>query len=625
MLSYFPQVRDEESTYSIFSRMQFTLRPPNYEVMGKILFNNKYEVGRLNFQTSFDYLCSNLPPKFTPKDFLYNNTIFPLFIPFLSAEKQSQALEYFKGHYPDKIQKCLTITNIDRKRKYIRICKECIKEDFSSYGEPYFRRQHEIELNRFCYKHKIPLYEYTLSNYPIPRRYEDFYTVLGNSKEITIPPNFRTKFLDITEFISDIFSSSLENWNLEITKDKIYNRLKEFGYLKADSVRLTKRFSQDFKEYYTEEFLNYIGYNFDINSNYRWIFSVTRNSRNANDPLKYILIIKFLFGNFREFYRYSKNFTLFKPGPYPCLNKVCPHFNKLVIMDIAKITYSKNNPTATFKCKYCGLTYTRKGPDKYSNDIFRKTYVIDYGHLWHSKLKECIDSALSIAKTSNILGNKSYSIVSTYAKKYKNSNLVKIPRVKNSISNLSLKKYKNQVLSLIKEDSNVNRRDISNLNPTAYNYLFKNNDKWLFDILERFPKKNKVISKNKMYGSYWLEKDKLLVKELLKEINKIKSEKEPHKRITVHLLQKYVRYHNLGRFRNRLPECSQLLDKVCETTLDYQKRRIDYIIKKMNHNGVTITFNKIWEGANLEKNRSNANLQLLKYVEKSIIEYRQRK
>ncbi|MBU3114482.1 TniQ family protein [Clostridium lacusfryxellense] len=142
MLSYFPQIRDEESTYSIFSRMQFAMQPPNFEVMGKMLFNRKFEVGRLNFQGSFDYLCNNLPSDFTSEMFFYNNTIYPLFVPFLSTKKQEKALEYFKGDYPDKLNKCLRISDITKTKTYIRVCKECIKEDFDIYGEPYCRRQH---------------------------------------------------------------------------------------------------------------------------------------------------------------------------------------------------------------------------------------------------------------------------------------------------------------------------------------------------------------------------------------------------------------------------------------------------------------------------------------------------
>ena len=165
MISPFPPVRNEESTYSIFSRLQFELHPPNFEFMGTLLFNRKFEVGRLNFQGSFDYLCSNLTFKFTSEIFLHNNTIYPFFIPFLSTEKQKKALEYFKGDYPDKINKCLRISDITKTKTYIRVCKECIKEDFKIYGEPYYRRQHEIELNRMCSKHKVPLYEYNIFPY----------------------------------------------------------------------------------------------------------------------------------------------------------------------------------------------------------------------------------------------------------------------------------------------------------------------------------------------------------------------------------------------------------------------------------------------------------------------------
>ncbi|MCB2290139.1 hypothetical protein LGK97_10195 [Clostridium sp. CS001] len=79
MLSYFPQIRDEESTYSIFSRLQFAMQPPNFEVMGIMLFNRKFEVGRLNFQGSFDYLCNNLPSNcfWQAKNHALRNLIFP--------------------------------------------------------------------------------------------------------------------------------------------------------------------------------------------------------------------------------------------------------------------------------------------------------------------------------------------------------------------------------------------------------------------------------------------------------------------------------------------------------------------------------------------------------------------
>ena len=354
MLSHFPQIRDDESTYSIFSRLQFAIQPRSLEIMGTMLFNRNTEVGRLNFQSSFDYLCNNLPLKFSSELFFYNNTIYPLFISFISTQKQEKALEYFKGDYPDKIKRCLNIGNITRNRPYIRVCKECIKEDFNIYGEPYFRRQHEIEINRMCYKHKVALYEYTLSTSQTPRKYENYCSVLSNSKKIIIPGQFKNYFLDIADDINTIFTLNLSNWNSKITKNKIFDKIAEKGYLTINGVQLQKKLCQDFKKYYSEEYLDWIGYNFDVNSQNSWFRRVTRKQA-GDDPLRFILLIRFLFGSFKEFYNYNKEYSKFKKGPYPCLNIVCPNYNKLVIKDIMETTILTGNPVATFKCEHCGF------------------------------------------------------------------------------------------------------------------------------------------------------------------------------------------------------------------------------------------------------------------------------
>ncbi|MBU3216860.1 TnsD family transposase [Clostridium estertheticum] len=615
MLSYFPQVRDEESTYSIFSRLQFALQPPNFEVMGTMLFNRKFEVGRLNFQGCFDHLCSNLPSNFTSENFFYNNTIYPLYIPFISTEKQDKALEYFKGDYPDKINKCLRISDITRTKTYIRFCKECIKEDFKIYGEPYYRRQHEIELNRMCYKHKVPLYEYNIFPYKIPRRYDDFYTVLSNSKEITIPVEYKEKFLDIAEDIDTIFTLDLDNWNIEVTKDKIFNKLAEKGYVTVNGTTLQQEFCQDFKKYYTEEFLDYIGYNFDVDENDSWIRHTTTRRKPVGDPLKYILVIRYLFGTFKEFYRYNKKYSKFKKGPYPCLNIICPNYNELVIKDIMKINESHGYPIATFECEHCGFKYSRCGPDKNDNDIYNKTYVKDYGHLWHDKLKGCVDKGFSLRKTSKILGSNCESI-KTWANKYKNPNLVKAPTIEltNEPDNLLLDQYKNEVRIFIKENPNATRQNIYRSKPRAYNYLSKNDNEWIFNTVI-LVKEDKAISKEERLMNHWLNKDELLVKKLLIAINKIKAEKLPYKRLTIAVLQKYTSYYNFHQNRNNLPKCFQILDKVCETITAYQKRRANYVMKEMADNSIPITISKVLRNAGLGIRTKQ---EVLNYIEEMV-------
>ncbi|MBU3199499.1 TnsD family transposase [Clostridium estertheticum] len=621
MLSHFPQIRDEESTYSIFSRLQFAMQPLRLKIMGTVLFNRSYEVGRFNFQCSFDYLCNNLPPKFTSESFLYNNTIYPLFLAFITTEKQEKSLEYFKGTYPDKINKCLVVNNITKKRTYIRVCKECIKEDFKIYGEPYFRRQHEIELNRMCYKHKSPLYEYAMYISYIPKKYEDYCTVLSNSKKINIPEKSKKFFLDIADDINTIFTLNLNNWNIKTTRNKIFNKMVEKGYITITNV-LQKNFCQDFKRYYSEEFLNCIGYNFEINDKGSWLRRVTRKN-SSSDPLRYILIIRYLFGSFNEFYKYNKEYTTFKKGPYPCLNRICPNYNKLVIKDIMQLNISNGNPVATFKCGYCGFKYSRRGPDKNDNDIYNKTYVKDHGHLWHNKLKECVDNGLNLEKMYKILGPCYLTEIRILVNKYKNPNSVKTTTLElsNNSNILLSEQYRNQVIDFIKETPNATRLNIHRANKIAYNYLFKNDSEWLSNNI-KFVKKNKSISKEERNKNLWLDKDDLLENELLIAISKIKLEETPYKRLTVYNLQNHVGYYSFNYNRNTLPKCSQILDKVCETILAYQKRRVNYIMKEMANNNVKITLVQVLRNANLRtRTGANVNEEVLKYVKKMVKEH----
>lgn len=625
MLSYFPQIREDESTYSIFSRLQFDLQPPNFEVMGKMLFNKKSEVGRLNFQGSFDFLCTQLPSSYTSEYFLFNNTIFPIYIPFINKEKISQVINYFKGDYADKVQKCLNLSLITQKREYIRVCKKCVEEDLKIYGEPYYRRQHEIELNRMCAKHRIPLLEYTIFPYKIPSRYNDFYTVLDGAKELKIPDNFKSKFLDIADDISYIFDANLTGWNVDITKDKICNMMMNKGYVSINGLTYQKNFSENFKEYYTEEFLNYIDYNFDIDENDSWLRHATTRKKTIADPVKYLLVIKYLFGSFKNFHEYKDSYSIFNTKPYPCLNKVCPNYNKLVINDYS-LCNSHNHPLATFKCEYCGFTYSRRGPDKDYNDIYIRTYVKDYGHIWIEKLEEYSSQGYSLRKMCNLLGCSSTGTIKSYLNKIK-FDKISINNVINETDNMSIfstfdsdlflvEEYKAMFLKILDENPKMNSLSIFRKYPSAYKMVSRHDRNWIKNNLLK--KEVPKLSGNNRLQNYWKDKDEFLYKELVKNLKRIKSKQELYKRITISLLQKYIGYYNLRQNKRNLPKCFKLITLECETIPDYQKRRINFVIKEMADNSAKITIAKVLRNVGL---RNTTNQEVLDYVDKIVTEY----
>ncbi len=244
--------------------------------------------------------------------------------------------------------------------------------------------------------------------------------------------------------------------------------------------------------------------------------------------------------------------------------------------------------------------------------IYMKTYVKDYGHLWHDKLKECVDNALSLRKISKILGCNIESI-RTWANKYKNSNLLKTPTVELTTEPdiLLLEQYKNEVLSFIKENPNATRQNTYRFNPKAYKYLSKNDNQWILNTIS-FVKENKTISKEERLENYWLNKDELISEGLLNAISKIKAKKSPYARLTIVVLQKYIGYYNLHQNRNKLPRCSEILDKVCETIPVYQKRRVNHVMKEMADNSINITVAKVLRNAGLSTQRVNQ--EVLNYI-----------
>lgn len=614
----FPQIRNEESTYSIFARLQFGLQPPNFELLGNMLFGRKFEVGRLNFQGSFNYFCRNLPDFFSPETFLYKNTIYPLFVPFITKDKQTRAKELFKGDYPDKLQKCLKVSEVTKTRTYIRVCKECAREDFKIYGEPYYRRQHEIELNRMCHKHRTPLYEYEIFPYKIPSRYNDFYTVLSAAKPIEIPEKFKDKLLDITGDINFIFSHNLDGYDIEKTKDKISNRIAEKGYVTVNNSTLQKKFSEDFKTYYTDEFLDYIKINFDVNENDSWIRHCTTRTKLIADPLKFLLVIRYLFGSFEAFYNYNHQYSHFRPAPYPCLNVICPNYNKLVIKDI-EINISHSHPLATFKCECCGFTYSRRGPDKDISDIYKKTYIKEPGHLLIKKLKEYNKQGYSLRKIAKLLGYNGVNTIKAYIERFilikQDENISNTNDEPESVSNdlATVEKYKAFFTEKLKENPSLNSLELYKKYPNVYKQV-SNYDRELVENTLLKKQEPRISNKDRL-ERYWKHKDDILSKELLAAINKIKCEQELYERITIHLLQKYIGYYNLYQYKNRLPKCFEIINSECETIPEYQKRRADYTMKQMADNSKKITLSKVLYDTGL---RGRAGKGVICYIEERI-------
>ena len=102
------------------------------------------------------------------------------------------------------------------------------------------------------------------------------------------------------------------------------------------------------------------------------------------------MFIKFLGIGIRDIFNKKIEYKPFGDGPWPCMNKICDNYRKKVIDDV-EISYNskKKSPVGKFKCD-CGYTYSRVGPDKSEEDLYRIGKVIEMGSLWEDRLEGLI-------------------------------------------------------------------------------------------------------------------------------------------------------------------------------------------------------------------------------------------
>jgi hypothetical protein len=119
-------------------------------------------------------------------------------------------------------------------------------------------------------------------------------------------------------------------------------------------------------------------------------------------PIHHILIIIKLADSLGNFLMGSKPYEPFGPGPWPCFNPACEHFNNKVIQSVELII--KPNLSVfygVFKC-CCEFTYLLDSI-YYSNmneftNLRQQINIQNYGYVWKNKLRDLWISNVTVAQ-----------------------------------------------------------------------------------------------------------------------------------------------------------------------------------------------------------------------------------
>lgn len=173
-----------------------------------------------------------------------------------------------------------------------------------------------------------------------------------------------------------------------------------------------------------------------------------------------------------------------------------------------------------------------------------------------------------------------------------------------------LSEYKNNILTAIKENKNIKRTELREMLKKEYTYLYRYDKKWLFSNL---PKKVKSDAGNKRVN--WEERDNEYLGMLIKKHNEIKAMENPI-RITNSALAKPLGILvNIQKKINKLPKTKEFLEKVSESTEEFQLRRCKYVIDQLIEDEKEL---KLWQVQRIAAIRTNEfnklKEKLIKYI-----------
>lgn len=139
-----------------------------------------------------------------------------------------------------------------------------------------------------------------------------------------------------------------------------------------------------------------------------------------------------------------------------------------------------------------------------------------------------------------------------------------------------MSEYKKTLLSAIKDNKKLKRTELREKLKKEYTYLYRYDNEWLFNTL---PKKAKI--KQKELKIDWKERDNQYLKLLIKKYNELNSLKKPV-RITIASLAKSLGILvNIQKKINKFPMTREFLDKVCESTEEFQLRRCKWAVDNL--------------------------------------------
>ncbi len=626
MFYTYPSIYPDEIFYSYISRFHKYSGNSLISQSLKELLNTTY-IKANNFASNLNYFCSNFfHDEYTPKFFINNHTIFPIYKPFLTSKVCIEIEECMKSGNPGLVQLKLGNTaGSICKNGGIKICPSCIDEDRMYYGEAYIHRIHQVPGYFICTKHQKYLYDIQIMNTSVYDSYIDIEDYLSGSSiksntNSQYPRRLKPKLLQLSRDIEYFFNNNINDLDVYYFKDKYNTALYTMGLSSLSKKIHQSELIQKITAFHSEDFLNLLDSNINITTD--WFKNIAKDSyKGIIHPLRHILLIEFLAKNVLNFIQnFERHYNPFGVGPWPCLNPVVTHYKELVITDCTisrRSSYLK--PIGIFKCD-CGYIYSRSGPDKDANDKYVKKQVREYGDIWEYNLKNHILSGITSMRELGRLMECDSKTIRSYAKELGIIDLLttnaKVEVKKRNNAEIE-QEYKNKILIYLTDHPRCTRSELKKNCEKQVSWLLNHNPLWIKEMQPKPDIYNKPYKTNPKFID-WIKRDNELYEKVNELINIIKNN-NLRKRLTKSLICRALGLRSNSLNPHLLPRTCKLIDSNIESVIEFQKYRVILTIQKLYSQNEKLKYHRVVAKAGL--NQTKLSKELIQFIHSEISKY----
>lgn len=598
MLPFFPAPYPDELLYSVCARYHRRSCNPTAKATMKELFGGPTVCAVVDLPSHLEHLSSRLPGTLnTPERLIDENTLLPLYAPFLPKKRLAKLIAWMKGATRGgSIHMSIgCMASSVPAPRHLRYCPQCLEEDSDRFGETYWHRSHQAAGVRLCHKHDSWLIE----DNSFAAGKHDF-MLAPDPHHFAKDRSLREeRFFSLYRMVAQFAAWLLHHPDAHrlglqaLHRNYLHylRRLDLAGFSgRVDQRELVARFAA----FYGEDFLRQIHCRIDGDSEDNWLNSLVRKPRKASHPLRHFLLIHFLGVGPEEFFlEEARERPPFGRGPWPCLNPAAAHCRQFVVSrcEITRNTET-GEPVGNFLCS-CGFGYARTGPDRERSDRFRRGRILTFGPLWEEELlRLMVREHMSLRSTARALG-VNVNTVTRHLSRLTEGNPVPASTLEDE-----REERRNRWRSLVARNPDAGRAGLRGMEPADFTWLYRYDREWLYENLPQ----GKPSSNPGRRRVDWARRDAEIAARILPAAREIEEAPGKPVRVTVWAIgRKLGILALLQRELDKLPATKAELERVVESRDFFNCRRVRLAIDVLRRRGEPL---RSWRVARVASTRS---------------------